>query len=187
MAHTYTINTVTDTTKRSVIQLMGTFDDAVQETPNTKILAANLFGALDTNGRIAAGNANAVYRSTYHLAVREIKFAISSPGAVQLYWRSSGTAANVPFATLTGTGSFSFEQDKSYFPISGPVANQTGDIGVQTFGFGANSTYMISLDIHKGPVGAQVGRDYDAGQTADPIAFNAGRRAVYGAVAGANN
>jgi hypothetical protein len=192
MAHVYQIQTLVDNTKRSLIKLLGTHDDAVQEGPNTKILAANLYGALDTNGLIASGNANAVYRSSYHLAIKEIYYDIAAPvnAYVLLYWRATGSAANSPIATLGGgkTGSLIFNTDKGGLFLDGTTpANTTGDIGVQTLGFTQNSAYTIALELRKGPIGTQVGRDYDNGQTADPTAFNAGRRSVYGATASGNN
>ena len=52
--------------------------------------------------------------------------------------------------------------------ISNPEANATGNILISTANIGTGNTFTLFVDLRKDS------RDYDAGQTADPVAFNRG-------------
>ena len=54
--------------------------------------------------------------------------------------------------------------------ISNPnaVANTTGNVMITTAGYAAGETFTLFIDLRKNSA------DYDAGQTADPVAFNLG-------------
>jgi len=179
MANIFTVQTIVDSTKRTLVKLTGKFDGSAQEGPNTKIFAANLYGALDTNGLIAAGNANSVYRSTYHLTVKRIQADVAGSGYVEIYWYGTGTGnTTIVTAGANHQSIYEWDEDSAVIPNNGPTANVTGDIGIATFGMGANNAYTIILDLRKNDSRFPV--DYDMGQTRDPMAFNQGFRAPRG-------
>jgi hypothetical protein len=49
-----------------------------------------------------------------------------------------------------------------------PETNSSGDILISTVGMKANDNFTLIIEVKKD------GRDYDQGQTADPVAFNRG-------------
>jgi len=183
MANIFETQTLEDNSRRFVIKLIGRFDGANgQETSNTKIHVANLQGALDTNGLIAAGNANSVYLSTYRTTIKRINITVNGlAGEVIIFWASTDPT-NVANATIVaaglGTALFESASDVDVFKNNLPAANTKGDIGLQTLGMVANTGYTVIIEGRK--TGQWIGTDYDMGQTADPMAFNAGVRSPRG-------
>lgn len=77
-------------------------------------------------------------------------------------WEGDGNSEIIVFGSTSVD--FNFENDGAV--ISNPEANATGDILISTANVVFGDAITIFLDLKKDS------RDYDAGQTADPYAFN---------------
>jgi hypothetical protein len=168
MANAFTTQTIKDTTEHAVIKLTGKFDGSGQEDNHMRISANSLYGALATNGfpvaNVHGGSANTPL-SYYNLLVNRIWYNCTAPaGDVQLFWHAD-TAISLMF--LSGNGEFDGMGTWTTIPNNARgTANCIGDIGIQTRGMAANTSYTIIMELRKDNA------QYQRGQFNDPAAFN---------------
>jgi hypothetical protein len=169
MANLYTYQTIKDTTEHTVIKLTAKFDGTGQEDDHMKIKANTLYGALATNGFPVAnvwGGAANTPLSYYGLSLNRLWYDCATDGDVQLFWHAD-TA--VTLFILNGNGEFDGMGNWTTIPNNARgTANCVGDIGIQTRGMIANSSYTIILELRKDNA------YYQRGQFNDPAAFNYG-------------
>lgn len=146
-----------DSNKRALLKYV-ILSDGTQES-NTRLLdASSLEFALNATGVISQTNLKSNYRSS----IKKIKAYSKTSGSIRLKWEGDANSEIITFGT--GSVDFNFENDGAV--ISNPEANATGDILISTLGLVAGDAITVFLDIRKDSL------DYDAGQTADPYAFN---------------
>lgn len=171
MANIYTYQVLKDTTERAIIKITGLFDGVSgQESNAARITANTLYGALATNGfpvaNIFGGAANTSL-SYYDLQIFRVWYDTtnnSNNNAVELFWRATN---NKTIFYLSGT--YEYDAAGNWVTVPNNAANTpgvTGDIGVNTYGMVANSSYTIVLDVRKNNA------QYQRGQFNDPAAFN---------------
>jgi hypothetical protein len=154
-----------DSTKRSLVKIVFIGDGTA--VANTVLVdASTLRGALNANGYIMATNTHP--KSTYDFSIKRIHGQLSANvGAfVKLQWHG---AQNSEIAAI-GAGPFDFNGEASgdSFLIPNPETGSNGDILYSTGNLPAGAVLTMFIDLKKN------NRDYDAGQTADPAAFNRG-------------
>ena len=162
MANVITEQRIIDSNKRALIKYVGTLDTAAA---NTIILdASSLNLALNTNGQIMSANAD--IKSNYRTTVKRIFGYAKANAYIKLQWVGD---TNTSIVTI-GTGAFdySFDAMGDGAVINNPEANATGDIALTVVTPSSADTLTLFVDLRKDS------RDYDAGQTADPTAFNRG-------------
>ena len=146
-----------DSNKRALVKYV-ILSDGTQES-NTRLLdASSLAFALNATGVISQTDLKSNYRTT----IKKIKAYSKTAGSVRLKWEGDANSEIITFGSASVD--FSFENDGAV--ISNPEANATGDILISTLGLAAGDTLTLFLDLRKDSL------DYDAGQTADPYAFN---------------
>ena len=167
MSNLYTYQVIKDTTEHAVIKLTAKFDGTGQEDEHYRIKANTLYGALDSSkGNLLVSSANTGPLSYYGLAVNRVWYDCSTDGDVQLFWHAD-TAVSCLF--LNGNGEFDGMGNWTTIPNNAKgTANCSGDIGIQTRGMIANSSYTIILELRKDNA------HYQRGQFNDPAAFNYG-------------
>jgi hypothetical protein len=168
MANLYTYQVLRDTTEKTVIKLTANFDGSGQESNNYRITANSLFGALDANNvplRTAMSLSNTAL-PFYGLSVSRIGYNIASQqkGYVELTWTAANTAQSVPIMNMDLCGEYS--EDQGVVSLKNNAPNPTGDIGVYTYGLGANCAYTLFIELRKD------NQYYQRGQFNDPAAFN---------------
>jgi hypothetical protein len=148
-----------DSNKRTLVKYV-ILSDGTQES-NTRLLdASSLAFALNATGVISQTDLKSNYRTT----IKKIKAYSKTAGSVRLKWEGDANSEIITFGSASVD--YSFENDGAV--ISNPEANATGDILISTLGLTAGDTLTLFLDLRKDSL------DYDAGQTADPYAFNKG-------------
>jgi hypothetical protein len=146
-----------DSNKRALVKYV-ILSDGTQES-NTRLLdASSLAFALNATGVISQTD----LKSNYRTSIKKIKAYSKTAGSVRLKWEGDANSEIITFGSASVD--FSFENDGAV--ISNPEANATGDILISTLGLAAGDTLTLFLDLRKDSL------DYDAGQTADPYAFN---------------
>ena len=146
-----------DSNKRALLKYV-ILSDGTQES-NTRLLdASSLEFALNATGVISQTNP----KSNYRTSIKKIKAYSKTTGSVRLKWEGAANSEIITFGT--GSVDFNFENDGAV--ITNPEVNATGDILISTLGLTTGDAITIFLDIRKDSL------DYDAGQTADPYAFN---------------
>lgn len=159
MANRITEQRIIDSNKRSLIKYV-IVSDGTQES-NTRLLdASNLAFALNANGQIMSSNVHP--KSTYRTTIRKIKAYSKTAGTIRLQWEGDANSEIITFGSASVD--MNFENDGAV--LANPEANATGDVLISTAGMVANDAITVFLDIKKNS------EDYDAGQTADPYAFN---------------
>jgi hypothetical protein len=148
-----------DSNKRSLIKYV-ILSDGTQESNTRLIDASNLSFALNANGYIMSSNVHP--KLNYRTTVRKIKAYSRTGGSFRLKWEGDANSEIITFGS--GSVDFTFENDGAV--ISNPEANATGDILLSTSNIVVGDTTTIFIDLRKDSL------DYDAGQTADPYAFN---------------
>ena len=168
MANNYTYEVLKDTTQKTVIKLTANFDGSGQESNAYRIQANTLYGALDANGvplwtSLSVSNTALPY---YGLSVSRVGYNIASQqkGYIELSWTAANTAQSVPIMNMDLCGQYSEEQ--GMVTIRNNAPNPTGDIGVTSFGLGANCAYTLFVELRKD------NQYYQRGQFNDPAAFN---------------
>jgi len=151
---------ITDNNKRSLIKYVATLDTAVANT--TLIDVSQLKFALNANGYIMQSNTHPkpVYRTT----IKRIFGNAKANGYIKLTWDGANTEDIV--VITDGNFDYFFDSMGDGAVISNPDANTTGDILISVVSPSATDAITLFIDLRKDS------RDYDAGQTADPVAFN---------------
>lgn len=146
-----------DSNKRALLKYV-ILSDGTQES-NTRLMdASSLEFALNATGVISQTNP----RTNYRTSIKKIKAYSKTTGSVRLKWEGDANSEIITFGSASVD--FNFENDGAV--ITNPEANATGDILISTLGLTTGDAITIFLDIRKDS------QDYDAGQTADPYAFN---------------
>ena len=135
------------------------------DTNTVLIDAATLSNSLNVNNKIL--NSGTDRKSTYRTTIKRIwgQGQIGTNKIVTLQWKDD---TNSPIVTF-GTGHFDYNFDREGMSgaIATPVgANATGNI-IFTSTATTGDAFTLFIDLKKD------NRDYDAGQTRDPAAFNA--------------
>jgi len=194
MANKFTYQVLRDTTIDSVIKLTGVFDGVSgQETNSSRIQANTLANALATNGYLVANNQGGSANTAlpyYDLQLTGLKYYVNFPtstsggsvGGIEIFWTGAGSNYTNQYANsatifhLNGAGEFGLgEQLPSILNNSGlgVTANTgVGDLGINSFGATANSSYTLIVSLRKNNA------MYQRGQFNDPAAFNYGNYAL---------
>jgi hypothetical protein len=159
MANTIREQKLIDSNKRALIKYI-ILSDGTQEANTRLVDASNLAFALNANGFIMSSNTHP--KSNYRTTVKKIKAYGRTGGSIRLKWEGDANSEVIVFGS--GSVDFTFENDGAV--ITNPEANATGDILVSTANLVLGDAMTIFIDLKKDS------RDYDAGQTADPYAFN---------------
>ena len=151
-----------DTTKRTLTKVV-LISDGTNEANTLLIDASSLRFALNANGYIMVSNTHPkpAYRTTIKNLAGNLK---SNTGTIRLQWHGDSNSEII----AVGSGSFEyrFEGYIDGGAIPNPEANATGDILITTVGLVAGDVATLIIDQRKDNY------DFDAGQTADPYAFN---------------
>lgn len=159
MANTIKEQRIIDSNKRALIKYV-ILSDGTQESNTRLIDASNLAFALNANGYIMSSNVHP--KSNYRTTVRKIKAYSRTSGSIRIQWEGSANSEIITFGSASVD--MNFENDGAI--IWNPEANATGDILVSTANLVFGDAITIFIDLKKNS------EDYDAGQTADPYAFN---------------
>lgn len=160
MATVLTTQKLIDSNRRAVIKIVGTGGG----DSNTLLTVSNLAYALNTNGYIVTGGVDkkSVYRHQINRIWGQGQLATAGT-SVTLKW-----GGNNDLIVTFGNGSFDYNFDAQGLTAAIPLSgNTSGDI-VYTSTAGATDSWTLFVDIKKD------GRDFDQGQTRDPLAFNNG-------------
>lgn len=151
-----------DNQKRNLSKII-IYSDGTEEANSRVIDASTLGYALNANGYIMVSNTHP--KSVYRTTVKRI-WGLSSgtDSHVRLQWEGDANSEIITFGQ--GQFDFDFQSMGDGAVISNPEANATGDILISTSGLDAGDTITLFIDLRKDS------RDFDAGQTADPTAFN---------------
>lgn len=154
-----------DTQKRALTKFVMIFDGTA-ESNTTLIDVSSLQYALNTSGQIMTGNTD--IKSKYNTTIKRITGNFkSNNGTIRLQW--NGPANSEIIAIGAGRFDYDFEAMLGGGVITNPEVGGTGDIMITTTGLVNGDVATIMIDQRKDNA------DYDAGQTADPYAFNRGR------------
>jgi hypothetical protein len=159
MANTIREQKLIDTNKRALIKYV-ILSDGSQESNTVLVDASSLAYSLNANGYIMSSNVHP--KSNYRTTVRKIKAYSKTAGSIRLKWHGDANSEIITFGSASVD--LNFENDGAV--ISNPEANATGDILISTLGLTSGDCITLFLDLKKNS------EDYDAGQTADPYAFN---------------
>ena len=166
MANVIREQKIVDTNKRALIKYVATLDSAIANT--LLVDASQLRFALNTNGKIMASNTN--IKSTYRTTIKRIFGTAKANAYIKLTWQGSNTADIV---TITnGTFDYDFQSMGDGATIANSDAASNGNILITVVTPSSADALTLFVDLRKDP------RDYDQGQTADPIAFNKGSAAL---------
>lgn len=166
MANTIKEHRLIDSTKRTLVKYI-VISDGTQNANTTLLDVSTLAFALNANGYIMQSNTHP--KTKYRTSIKRITGKVATAaanGKIFLQWHGDGNSEIV----VTGSGRFDFDfqsmGDGAVF--TNPEANSSGDILITTAGLLAGDAAVIILDVKKD------NNDYDAGQSADPYAFNRG-------------
>lgn len=162
MATTLYTTKLVDTTHRTLVKIVGTGGG---DANTLMIDVGALSNSLNANGKILGAGTDR--KSAYRTTIKRIwgQAQIASNKLVTLQWADD---TNSPLVTF-GTGHFDYNFDREGMTgaIGTPVgANATGNI-IFTSTATTSDAFTLFIDLKKD------NRDYDAGQTRDPAAFNA--------------
>lgn len=150
-----------DSTKRALLKYVF-ISDGTQEANTTLIDVSTLAYALNATGVISQTNP----RSKHTTTVKRLYGNYSGSGYVKIQWHGD---SNTEIAVFGDGGiNIDFETRSETAVIPNPEANSSGDILISTSGVLAGDVFTLFVDLRKDNA------DYDAGQTRDPAAFNAG-------------
>ena len=159
MANTIREQKLIDNSNRALLKYV-ILSDGTQES-NTRLVDASMLAlALNANGYIMSSNTHP--KSSYRTTVKKIKAYGRNSGSIRLKWEGDANSEILVFGS--GSVDFTFENDGAV--ITNPEANATGDILVSSANLVLGDAVTIFIDLKKD------NRDFDAGQTADPYAFN---------------
>jgi hypothetical protein len=153
-----------DSTKKAVTKII-LISDGSDEANTVLIDVSTLNFALNTNGKIMTSNANS--KSQYNTTIKKIYGNLkSNNGTIRLQWHGDSNSEII--AVGSGRISYNFDSMIDGIVIPNPEANSSGDILITTTGLVAGDIATLFIDLKKDAT------DFDAGQTADPYAFNRG-------------
>lgn len=156
-----------DNNKRALLKCVF-ISDGTNEANTTLIDVSNLNYALNANGYIMVSNTHP--KTTYRTTIKRIFGNVTSNGNIKLQW--NGDSNTEIIAAGSGRVDFNFDSQGDGAVISNNEANSSGDILLSTAFAKNGDVFTLMVDLRKDS------RDYDAGQTADPVAFNRGPAAL---------
>lgn len=149
-----------DTQRRSLIKYTMTLDTAIANS--TLVDVSTLRYALNANGYIMSSNTNPL--GNYRTTIKRIFGTAKANAYIKLQWQG---ASNSEIVTIpTGAFDFDFQSMGDGATISNPETSSNGDILLTVVTPSSADAATIFIDLKKD------NRDYDAGQSADPTAFN---------------
>lgn len=156
---------IVDNNKRALIKYVMTLDTAIANTTLVDVSSLNL--ALNTNGYIMTSNTD--QKNLYRTTIKRIFGSAKANAYIKLQWQG---ATNSEIVTVnSGVFDYDFQSMGDGATIPNPETSANGDILITVVTPSSADAATIFLDLRKDS------RDYDAGQTADPVAFNRGRAA----------
>lgn len=173
MANLIREHRIVDNNRRALIKYVC-ISDGTQFSNNTLVDVSTLAYALNANGYIMQSNTHP--RTKYNTVVSRIKGSTNigpnSTGYIKLQWHGDSNSEIM----VVSDDSFDYSGE-SWGGVGGgtfpnPEANSSGDILISTVGMKANDNFTLFIEVRK------EGKDYDQGQTADPVAFNRGPAAL---------
>jgi hypothetical protein len=173
MANLIREHRIVDTNRRSLIKYVC-ISDGTQFSNTTLVDVSTLSYALNANGYIMSSNTHP--RTKYTTVISRIKGATTigpnTTGYMKLQWHGDSNSEIV----VISNDSFDYSGE-AWGGVGGgsfpnPEANSSGDILISTVGMRANDNFTLFVEVRKD------GKDYDQGQTADPVAFNRGSAAL---------
>jgi len=168
MANVLKEQNIFDTQNRALIKFVW-ISDGTAEANTTLIDVSALAYSLNTNNKIMVSGTHP--RSSYRTTIRRIYGTVKANSSVVLKWQGTATSslANDEIITIN-TGNIDLRPDLPGHPgvLTNPndLANTNGDILFSVGGPVIGDNFTLIFDIKKD------NHDYDAGQTADPSAFN---------------
>jgi hypothetical protein len=151
---------IIDSNKRALIKYVATLDTGVA---NTILMDASMLRyAKNANGYIMTSNTHP--KSTYRTSIRRIFGNAKANTYVKLSWDGNNIADIV--AITDGSFDYNFENMGDGAVIPNPDATSNGDILITVVTPSSTDALTLFIDLRKN------NEDYDAGQTADPYAFN---------------
>ena len=152
-----------DNNKRALIKYVIVSDGSA--TANVRLLDVSTLNlALNTNGKIMTGGVDP--KSNYRTSIKRIFGASKTSGTVKLQWEGDANSEIIAYGS--GNFDYDFQSMGDVAVIPNPEANATGDILISFGSPGSGDVHTIFVDLRKDA------RDFDQGQTADPVAFNRG-------------
>lgn len=151
-----------DTNKRTLLKYVF-ISDGTTNANSVLVDVSTLGFALNANGYIMQSNTHP--KSAYRTTITRIFSVGRGNGSLKLQWH--GDANSEIIVIPAGSVDLTFE-GLGGGVISNPEANSTGDILLSTSNVSTGEHFTVLIDLKKDA------RDYDAGQTADPAAFNYG-------------
>ena len=153
-----------DSNKRLLVKYVFISDGTA--AANATLFRANTLNyAINATGQIANTNPKA----NYGLTIKRAFGSCHSNGSFILKWWSQSNTEILTFSD--GRFDYNFDGEVGTGAIPSPDANTVG-LCFTASGVVTGENYTIILDMKKDS------RDFDAGQTADPMAFNTGVRGL---------
>lgn len=168
MANQITEQRIIDNNKRALLKYVATIDTAAAN--NLLVNVSTLRFALNANSQISSV-VDTDQKNLYRTTVKRVFGTAKANAYYRLIWQGANTADIVTI----GDGSFDydFQSMGDGAIISNPDVNSNGDILLTIVTPSSADMLTLFIDLRKD------NRDYDAGQTADPVAFNRGRAAGF--------
>lgn len=167
MANVFKEQRLVDNNKRALIKYTATLDTAVANTMIIDVSTLSL--ALNANSQIMSSNTHP--KGLYRTTIKRIFGSAKANAYFTLLWQGANTAdiVNIP----TGRFDYDFQSMGDGAVIANPDTASNGDILLTIVTPSSADMLTLFVDLRKDS------RDYDSGQTADPIAFNRGRAAGF--------
>jgi hypothetical protein len=151
-----------DNQKRTLVKYVATLDTAAA---NTILLdTSSLRFSLNTSGQVMTANTN--IKGNYRTTIKRIYGQAKANAYFKILWQGSNTADIITINT--GNFDYSFDSMGDGAVIANPETTSNGNILLNVVTPSSADTLTLFIDLRKD------NRDYDAGQTADPVAFNRG-------------
>lgn len=162
MANTIKETRIIDTTKRTLLKYVIS-SDGTNESNSKLVDVSTLAYSLNTSGYIMSANTDP--KSLYRTSIKRVFGAGKTAGSITLKWEGT---SNAEIVAVGSSFDFNFEAsgDSAIIPLATDATS--GDILISTAGLSGGDVYTLFIDLKKD------NRDYDAGQSADPAAFNKG-------------
>jgi hypothetical protein len=153
---------IVDNNKRAFIKYVATLDTAAANTLLLDVSQLNF--ALNANGYIMQSNTHP--KSSYKTTIKRIHGNAKINGYIKLVWQGTNTEDIV----IITNGRFDYGSDfmGDTGVISNPDTTSNGDILMTVVSPSSTDAITLFIELRKDS------NDYDAGQTADPVAFNRG-------------
>jgi len=167
MANLITEQRLVDNNKRALIKYVATLDTAAAN--NMLVDVSTLRFALNANSQIMSSNTHP--KGLYRTTVKRVFGTAKANAYMKLTWQGANTADIVTIGD--GNFDYDFQSMGDGAVIANPDAISNGDILLTVVTPSSADMLTLFIDLRKDS------RDYDAGQTADPVAFNRGPAAGF--------